>query len=525
MIIIPLCGKGDRFKKNGFTEPKPLIKVNEKEIIFHLMDNLNFSKEQIIIVYNKEFIPFNFEKKIKQRYPDITINFIISEKDTSGAAETLKIALDSIKEDVPVLSLDCDNFYLNDIIKEWNGKNKIFYFKDTNVEPIFSYLKIKENLIEDIFEKDKVSDNACCGAYGFNSSKILLKYCNYIIDNNIKEKKEFYISGVVKEMIRNKFNFESSEILNKDYFTLGTPKNIDIFSKSILFDLDGTLVKTNSIYSTVWKKLLIKYNLNIDDDFFNNFIQGKSDVEFLRFLIPNITSNEIKKISNEKDELFIKFLQQSNNDILIKGVKEFIEENKNRLLGIVTNCNKLSAEYILKYTNLEKYINILITSEDCKKHKPDPEPYNIAINKLKIDKKNTIIFEDSTSGYLSAKNTNINQIVLIKNNSNNELNVKKIENYINYRIDLEENKQVNYIKELTCLFSSYPIEEIIKEDTKLKIGYICDIEKYKVKYSHHCKDIVLKISNLIINYQRRQKNLIYIITKFIFMKNLVHILT
>jgi NDP-sugar pyrophosphorylase family protein len=40
-IIIPLGGIGKRFSDNGYTKPKPLIKVLGKEIIFWLLDSLN----------------------------------------------------------------------------------------------------------------------------------------------------------------------------------------------------------------------------------------------------------------------------------------------------------------------------------------------------------------------------------------------------------------------------------------------------------------------------------------------------
>jgi NDP-sugar pyrophosphorylase family protein len=40
IILIPIGGLGERLKKKGFKKPKALIKVKEKEIIFHLLDNL-----------------------------------------------------------------------------------------------------------------------------------------------------------------------------------------------------------------------------------------------------------------------------------------------------------------------------------------------------------------------------------------------------------------------------------------------------------------------------------------------------
>ena len=52
-IIIPLGGKGERFFKDGYTDPKPLIQILNKQMIFYVLDNLNICEEdRIFIIYN-----------------------------------------------------------------------------------------------------------------------------------------------------------------------------------------------------------------------------------------------------------------------------------------------------------------------------------------------------------------------------------------------------------------------------------------------------------------------------------------
>ena len=57
-----------------------------------------------------------------------------------------------------------------------------------------------------------------------------------IIDHDIRQKKNLYI-GVIQEMIKDHINFESQLIMNKDYFSLGTPEQVDEFEHPFLFDL------------------------------------------------------------------------------------------------------------------------------------------------------------------------------------------------------------------------------------------------------------------------------------------------
>ena len=62
IVVIPLGGVGKRFSDLGYTDPKPLIKVLGKEIIFWVLDNLNIKKrDKLYIVYNNQLEKFGFE--------------------------------------------------------------------------------------------------------------------------------------------------------------------------------------------------------------------------------------------------------------------------------------------------------------------------------------------------------------------------------------------------------------------------------------------------------------------------------
>ena len=520
IILIPLGGIGERFKNDGYTLPKALISVNNKPIIFHLLDNLYFKYinniEFVYIPYNNEYVKHELENILIERYPSIKFKFLVLKNSTNGAADTIRIALNNIDKeytDCPVLCIDSDNFYTVDIIQLWKGANIVFTFQDKQNDPIYSYITTIEdtNIIKDIREKEKISDNSCCGAYGFQSWKQLLYYTKYIIDNKLTNKNEYYTSCVIKEMLKQNIIFINENIQNKYYYSLGTPKQVKEYEYSFLFDLDGTLVNTDHIYTEVWNMIFKKYNFCfvVDKLFFNNFIKGKNDTLFLNYLLPNISIELVNEISNLKDDLFIELLKNRNHDsILLKGVLDFFEKNKNRRIAIVTSCNKKSAEYIIEYTGLNKYISLLITANDCTRHKPDSEPYLNAIEKLQLDKEKIIIFEDSYSGYTSAKNANVYKIIIVcnENSCNDIININeyKITDYINFNIEpvlcniiknevVENDICITLKKEL---IKSHPIKEIKHNNIQLKTGYICDIQSYKLIFNDNSiENIVLKINN------------------------------
>jgi capsule biosynthesis phosphatase len=279
-ILIPIGGIGTRFKNNGYSQPKALINVLGKPIVFWLLDNLKLSNniDFIFIPYNKEYSKYNFEDILTNKYPHLNFKFLVLKHNTRGAAETINISLkyliDNHISDQPMLCLDSDNFYTTNIVLFWNGDNKIFSFNDTNKKPIYSYISTNSNdVITDIKEKHKISDNACTGAYGFNSYIDFYNASKFVIDNNIKDKNEFYTSTVIKYMISSNFIFFYKNISSDHYYCLGTPTQVRLFCnnfsptndfipKRFCFDLDNTLVsfpKKHNDYSSV--KPIIK-NIN-----------------------------------------------------------------------------------------------------------------------------------------------------------------------------------------------------------------------------------------------------------------------
>ena len=283
IIIIPIGGIGQRFKENGYKKPKALINIYGKPIISYLLDNLNTDNiDYIFIPYNKEYKKYRFEDFLIKQYPKIHFKFFCLENNTRGAAETINIGIDKLNEkrDIPVMCLDSDNFYTCDIISQWDGENCVFSFEDENKNPIYSYVKTNENNeIIDIKEKDKISNNACTGAYGFRSINELKLYTSKIIEENIIQKSEFYTSGVIKQMINEGHGFKNKTILCSNFICLGTPLQLKLFynnypckncrnnedvikNKRICFDLDNTLVTFPTIrndYTSVKpiKKILI----------------------------------------------------------------------------------------------------------------------------------------------------------------------------------------------------------------------------------------------------------------------------
>jgi len=505
-IIIPLGGKGERFHKQGYDVPKPLIPIYNKEMIFHVLDNLNTSpNDNIFIIYKHDLDVFHFSNCIKNKYP--SIHFVPITYQTSGAVETILFGLEVIRKvsnHKTCVLLDCDTFYTVDILSIVREKNSnmVFYVKRENEPPIYSYIQLNENgKIVDIKEKIKISSNANSGCYVFNDINTLYDTCKYVLDNKITFNGEPYTSCVIEKMIH-KYDFYGYELEQFRVFSLGTPTEINNYleiTHCFLFDLDGTLVNTDIIYYNAWKQILQKYNIELSENIFKKYIHGNNDETVIQTLIPFVNEN----ISELKDSIFIENLKDI---IIISGAQLFLKRlvELGHKCCIVTNCNRKVAEQITHYCGFDKYIDFIVVGSECKKPKPYPEPYFSAMQKYNIAANRAIIFEDSKSGLLSARQANpLCTIGITSNYTPDELLLHGaniiIDDFnnvdLNAMISFEKTSIDQIKKYIMDSLTTYNIREIIIDDVKLKGGYISDVLSVQLLTNDGIMDCVLKLEN------------------------------
>jgi capsule biosynthesis phosphatase len=265
-IIIPIGGIGKRFAEEGYKMPKPLINVLGKPMLYRVIESFKLQAEnnhKIHIVYHSHLKDYNFETLIKFYFPKLNIAFTCLESPTKGAAETVLVGLKDFSEEElnqPILIADCDTFYEENVIEKYLSsinKNCIFYFEDTQSLPLFSYIKVDNNLVTQIEEKIKISDWANTGLYGFENGHLFREYCETVLDSN----KEVYISYVYQQMIKAQLSITTIKVT--EFNCVGTPLQLKSYcnkNKSkvdtlrICFDLDNTLVTHPTIagdYSSV----------------------------------------------------------------------------------------------------------------------------------------------------------------------------------------------------------------------------------------------------------------------------------
>jgi HAD superfamily hydrolase (TIGR01509 family) len=175
--------------------------------------------------------------------------------------------------------------------------------------------------------------------------------------------------------------------------------------RALLFDFDGVLADTEPLHWRAWREVLKPYGIELDWETFRKICVGLSDSEMLNKLCglatKPVTSDELRAHYPQKREIFRALAD--GQPLIDAGVMDLIKSIRSLRLGVVTSSNKFEVEPILIQGNLLDHLAIVIYGNDVRHYKPHPEPYLLALQRLGIPARETIVFEDSAAGLRSAR--------------------------------------------------------------------------------------------------------------------------
>lgn len=169
--------------------------------------------------------------------------------------------------------------------------------------------------------------------------------------------------------------------------------------KLALFDMDGTIFDTSRVNYLSYKGAAKKLGYNIDEKSFMQVFTGRNYKEFLPVF--GITGEEeLQFVHEEKKKLYPIFLAEAKENVFVTDIIKNLPCDY--VKGLVTTASKKNVEDILTAFKLQNVFDFVITQEDSKKLKPDPEAYLVAMERAGITANNTVIFEDSEAGIQAA---------------------------------------------------------------------------------------------------------------------------
>lgn len=178
---------------------------------------------------------------------------------------------------------------------------------------------------------------------------------------------------------------------------------------TVLFDFDGTVMNTNDVIINSWQHTFRTLENREEDEAKIIATFGEPLQVTMEKLFPNVPVEEsIQVYRSYHYDNFGELIS------LFPGMKELIAELKKRgyKLGMVTSRLRRTTEQGMEKYGIMEYFDTVVTADDTDKHKPDPEPINIALEKLGSVPEKSIMLGDTMFDILCAKNAGVKSVLV-----------------------------------------------------------------------------------------------------------------
>lgn len=236
-IIIPMSGIGKRFLDAGYKDPKPLITVDGMPIIQHVV-NLFPGEHNFTFICNQEHLDLTDMRKILQTIaPHGKIIAISPHK--KGPVYAVSQIFDEICDDEEVIINYCD------FSTYWDYKDFLIQTRKRGADGAvvayrgfhphmlgttnYAFMRENDGWMLEIKEKEPFTDNrmqeyASNGTYYFKNGRLVKKYFEELLLQDIHVNHEYYVSLVYNLLVNDGLRVSIYEI--EHMLQWGTPQDL-----------------------------------------------------------------------------------------------------------------------------------------------------------------------------------------------------------------------------------------------------------------------------------------------------------
>lgn len=192
-------------------------------------------------------------------------------------------------------------------------------------------------------------------------------------------------------------------------------KHININKQCVIFDFDGTIADTNSIHAQAFQKV---FELLHIDHFDYEEYMGRKTIEIFKDFFNNQNLNysedRIVEMVKQKQALARELIQTQLESY--DGAISFLKllKQKGKLLVLATSSSRRGVSAALEKLGIYDQFDYILTGDDVKMSKPDPEIYLKSLQIAKVEAADAVVIEDSLSGALAAQGAGI-EVIIVNN--------------------------------------------------------------------------------------------------------------
>lgn len=179
------------------------------------------------------------------------------------------------------------------------------------------------------------------------------------------------------------------------------------------------MVNSDPLHKESWEVLMKRYGYNfydIPEKIRNGFI-GIRIIDVLEKVIEYFkikTSPE--ELSKHREKIFLKAVKEKLEPMpgLFKSLNLFKNKFK---IAIASSGTKVYLDRVIEKFNIKDNFNVVISGDDVKFGKPNPEIYLLTSRRLGLKPEECLVLEDSTHGIEAAKSAGCRCIAIRNSNT------------------------------------------------------------------------------------------------------------
>lgn len=177
-----------------------------------------------------------------------------------------------------------------------------------------------------------------------------------------------------------------------------------------IFDCDGTVADTMPVHYEAWKEALAPYGIPFPEALFYELGGTKTDRIVELLAERHGVEVSVAETVERKEKAFIERLDRIAP---IEPVVELVRDYFGKApLAVASGGIRPLVETTLKRLQLFDYFDAIVTAEDVKRGKPDPEPFLLAAQRIHVAPERCLVFEDGKLGIEAAEAAGMKSVLV-----------------------------------------------------------------------------------------------------------------
>jgi mannitol-1-/sugar-/sorbitol-6-phosphatase len=187
---------------------------------------------------------------------------------------------------------------------------------------------------------------------------------------------------------------------------------VQVHAAAFLFDLDGVLIDSTPAVSRVWRNWANEHGFDPDEVI--QRAHGRPSISTIREYLPNADAEHENRVVEQCE------INDVEGVVPLPGAYELLTSLPRDRWAIVTSCTRPLAEVRIRVAGLP-LPDVLVTSSDITRGKPDPEPYLKGAAALGFRPADCVVCEDVGPGIRSGKSAGATVLAFRTTVSDSEL--------------------------------------------------------------------------------------------------------